>query len=186
MGANPTEITRSRWKEILFGSELKSGKAWSVFFARLALGLVFLYSAYGKLVTEWNGGLATMKFLSGSSVASSPLAGLFNAMAGNLAVEYLVVYGELMIAISITFGVLTRVGTVAGMFMMLLFTIAMWPIQGPDNANPFVDIRVIYGVMMLGFFFLRPGRFLGLDGIIQKSRFVQSRPALAKLAAKLG
>lgn len=184
MGANPTETVRKRWSEYVFGTELKSGKAWSIFFGRLALGFLFLWSASQKVLTEMSGKLATSDFLAKS--VSGPLAGLFNSLSGNLAVEYLLVYGELLIGIALVFGTFTRVASVSGMLMMLLFTVALWPIADTSTANPLVDFRVIYAVMFLGFFFLRPGRFLGGDGILQRSKFVNDRPSLKKLLARLG
>jgi thiosulfate dehydrogenase [quinone] large subunit len=96
------------------------------------------------------------------------------------------VYGEFLIAVALLLGVFTRVASVSGMLMMLLFTIALWPIADTPTANPLVDFRVIYAVMFLGFFFLRPGRFLGGDGFLQKSTFVNRRPSLKALLAKLG
>lgn len=184
MGANPTDIAHKRWVDYVFGTELKSGKAWSLFFGRLALGFLFLWSAYGKIQTEMSGKLATEGFLTKS--VSGPLAGFFNSLAGNLAVEYLLVYGEFLIGVALLFGIFTRVAFVSGMLMMLLFTIALWPIADTPTANPLVDFRVIYAVLFLGFFFLRPGRFLGGDGILQKSTFVNRRPSLKALLAKLG
>lgn len=184
MEAYPTETMRKRWTEYVFGAELKSGKAWSVFFGRLALGFLFLWSAYQKVLTEIGGKLATQDFLAKS--VSGPLAGLFNGLSGNLAVEYLLVYGELLIGVALIFGIFTRVASVSGMLMMLLFTVALWPIADTPTANPLVDIRVIYGVMLLGFFFLRPGRFLGGDGILHNSRFVNDHPTLKKILSHLG
>ncbi len=184
MGATQTETAHKRWIDYVFGTELRSGKAWSIFFGRLALGFLFLWSAVGKIQKELSGGLATQDFLSKS--VSGPLAGIFNAMSGNLAVEYLLVYGEFLIGFALIFGIFTRVASVSGMLMMLLFTVALWPIADTPTANPLVDFRVIYAVMFLGFFFLRPGRFIGGDGIVQKLSFVNRRPTLKNLVAKLG
>lgn len=184
MGATQTETAQKRWANYVFGTELRSGKAWSLFFGRLALGFLFLWSAYGKIQTEMSGKLATADFLTKS--VSGPLAGFFNSVSGNLAVEYLLVYGELLIGVALFFGIFTRVASVSGMLMMLLFTIALWPIADTPTANPLVDFRVIYAVMFLGFFFLRPGRFLGGDGFLQKSKFLNSRPTLRAFVSKLG
>ncbi len=183
MGATQTVTAPKRWMNYVFGTDLKSGKAWSIFFGRLALGFLFLWSAVGKINTELSGKLATEGFLKGS--VSGPLAGIFNAMSGNLAVEYLLVYGELLIGLTLIFGLLTRVASVSGMLMMLLMTLALWPIADTPTANPLVDYRVIYAVMFLGFFFLRPGRFLGGDGYLLKSRFLQKRPTLLRVVSKL-
>src|SRR3972149_192239 len=117
MGANPKDAAHKRWIDYVFGTELKSGMAWSLFFGRLALGFLFLRSAYGKIQTEMSGKLATEGFLTKS--VSGPLAGFFNSLGGNLAVEYLLVYGEFLIGVALLFGIFTRVASVSGMLMML-------------------------------------------------------------------
>jgi len=169
---------RRTWYEMAFGAELKSGKNWSMLFGRLALGFLFLWGSYQKIMTQLGGKMATPGFLSGASVAGSPFAGFFNSLAGNGVVEYLVVYGELLIGVSLILGAATRIGAIGGSLMMLLFTVAMWPIADTAGANPIVDYRVIYGLMFVMFFFLTPGRFAGLDGILEKTKFVKHHPRL--------
>lgn len=174
--AYPTAHVPKRGWEYVFGSEWKSGKTWSIFVSRLALGFLFLWSGYGKLQTVLSGKMATAGFLSGSSVASGPFAAFFNSLSGNYTVEYLVVFGELLIGTALLLGLFTRVGAISGMLMMLLFTVAMWPIADTPGANPAVDIRVIYGLMLLMFFFLTPGLFLGVDQFLERTKFVQRHP----------
>ena len=175
MGAYPTVVAREElheravWSELVFGNELKSGRAWSMLFGRLALGFLFLWGGISKVQVTLAGGMATKGFLSGASVVAGPFAGFFNALAGNMAVEWLVVGGELAIGISLIFGLLTRVGSVSGALMMLLFTVAMWPIADAAGANPLVDFRVIYGAKFAMFFFMRPGQFAGVDGILSRT-----------------
>ena len=181
MEAFPTMHVRRRLSEFVLGPEWKQGKTWSVFFGRTALGFLFLWSGYQKLLTELGGKMATQGFLSGPAVANGPLAGFFESLAGNWAVEYLIVYGEFLIGIALLLGVFTRVGAVGGMLMMLLFTVAMWPIADKPGDNPLVDIRVIYGVMLLMFWFLQPGRFLGVDRFLEKTRVVEKHPRLKLL-----
>ena len=186
MGAYPTVVSREKlfdrsvWSELVFGNEVKSGRAWSMFFGRIALGFLFLWGGISKVQVTLAGGLATKGFLSGASVAGSPFAGFFNGLSGNMAVEWLVVGGELAIGISIVFGFLTRIGNVSGALMMLLFTIAMWPIADTAGANPLVDYRVLYGLMFGMFFFLRPGRFLGVDGIVSRT-FGKNYPVINRV-----
>jgi|GEM_PF-3694661 len=178
MEAYLTAHGASRWSGLIFGAELKSAKAWSMFFGRLALGFLFLWSASQKILTELTGKMATEAFLAGPGVHSSPFALFFHGLAGNPIVEGLLVYGELAIGISLIFGVLTRVGSVAGALQILLFTLALWPIADRLGDNPLVDYRVIYGVLFLMFFFLRPGQFLGVDGIVSRSKLVKRFPRL--------
>jgi thiosulfate dehydrogenase [quinone] large subunit len=179
--AFPTATVRKTWVELVFGAELKSGKNWSMLFGRIGLGFLFLWGGYQKILTQMSGKMATAGFLSGASVAGSPLAGFFNSLAGNWAVEYLVVYGELLIGISLILGLATRIGSVSGALMMLLFTVALWPIADAAGANPAVDYRVIYGLMFVMFFFLTPGRFLGVDGFLEKLDIVKDHPKLSWL-----
>ena len=181
MGAFPTMHARRRLSEFVLGTEWKQGKTWSVFFGRIALGFLFLWSGYQKLLTELSGRMATQGFLSGPAVANGPLAGFFESLAGNWALEYLVVSGEILIGVALLFGVFTRVGAIGGMLMMLLFTVAMWPIADKTGDNPLVDIRVIYGLVLLMVFFLAPGRLLGVDGMLEKTRAVRKHPRLKLL-----
>jgi len=174
------------WSRLVFGNELKSGKAWSIFSGRLAVAFLFLWSGIGKVQTLLAGKSATSGFLSGASVAGSPFAAFFNSLAGNPVAEYLVVGGELAIGISLLFGVFTRIGSVSGGLMMVLFTVAMWPIADTAGANPLVDYRVIYGVMFAMLFFLRSGRFLGVDGIMQRLGFVERRSRLHRIFRAVG
>jgi thiosulfate dehydrogenase [quinone] large subunit len=176
--AYPTRTIRDTWHEFVLSHDLRSGKKWSLFFGRIALGFVFLWSAVQKVITQLGGGMATKGFLSGASVAGSPFAGFFNGLAGNWAVEYLVVYGELLIGISLLLGLATRIGAVSGALQMALFTIAMWPIADTPTANPIIDVRTFYLAVFVMMFFLTPGRFAGIDGWIEKTRFVQRHPRL--------
>ena len=176
MGGYPTVTKRQTIYESLVGTQFRSGRAWALLFGRLSLGWLFLWSAYFKVQTELAGGMATKGFLANS--ASGPLQGMFNALSGNWAIEILVVYGELLIGISLVFGILTRLGAISGALQMLLFTVALWPIADTENANPLVDFRVIYGMIFLMFFFVSPSRFLGIDGILARTKFVGKHPKL--------
>jgi thiosulfate dehydrogenase [quinone] large subunit len=177
---------RKRWFKYVFGTEWKRGSTWSIFLARLALGFVFLWGGYQKLVTEWSGGMATKGFLSGASVAGGPFADFFNSLAGNWTVEYFVVFGEFLIGVALLLGIFTRVASVSGILQMTLFTIAMWPIADSPSANPIIDVRTFYLVIFLMMFFLVPGRFLGGDGVLRNLGFVTARPRLRRILAALG
>ena len=174
---------RIRWRatEHAWWTGWKSGTTWSAFVTRLAVAFVFLWSGSQKLLTDLSGTMATVGFLSGSSVASGPFAAFFASLAGNWTVEVLIVSGEILIGISLLVGLFTRVGSVAGMLMMLVFTVAMWPIADRPIDNPLVDIRVIYGLLFLMFFFLRPGLFLGVDSVLETTAQVRRHPRLRLL-----
>lgn len=176
-----TATVRKRLVENVFGTQWKSGRAWSIFLGRIALGFTFLWSGYQKILTVMSGKMATQGFLSGSSVAGGPFAGFFNSLSGNWTVEYLVVGGEIAVGLALVFGTLSRLGSIAGFLQMTLFTIAMWPIQDTASANPIFDTRTFYMAIFVMLFFLRPGQFLGGDAILHNLKFVQTRPRLRKI-----
>jgi len=193
MGAFATESEHKTLTQTLFGKNLKSGTAWSIFALRLALGFMFLYGGYEKIETELGGGLATKGFLNG---VKGPLAFLFTSMSGNLAVEYLLVYGELLIGISLIFGIVTRVGGISGALLSALLYLSTLPAMTAGFAGSYFDFLlsknalvssyVIYILLFVAFIFLVPGRFLGLDGILQNTSFVERRPLLKRIATTLG
>jgi len=179
--AYPTVRVDRNWLEAILGSEWKAGKTWAVFFGRLALGFVFLWGGVQKLITEASGKMATAGFLTGPSVAKGPFADAFNGMAGNWTVEYLVVYGELLIGIALILGVLVRFASLSGITMMTLFTVAMWPIAEKPTENPIIDVRTFYLLIFVMMVFLAPGRFLGIDRWLESTKFVQKHKKLTWL-----
>jgi len=177
--AFPTMRTEKNWLQTILGTDWKLGKNWAIFFGRLALGFVFLWGGYQKILTQMKGQMATKGFLSGPSVAQGPFAESFNGLAGSWTVEYLVVYGELLIGIALILGVAVRFASMSGITMMTLFTVAMWPIAEKASDNPIVDVRVFYTVSFLILAYFAAGRFLGLDRFIERAKFVQKHPKLA-------
>ncbi len=193
MGAYANESEHKTLTQTLFGKSLKSGTSWSVFLLRVSLGFVFLWAGYEKIETELGGKFATSGFL---SHVSGPFAFMFTGMSGNPAVEYMLVYGELLIGVSLLLGVVTRIGAVSGALMTLLLYMSTLPAMTAGftgsyldflmSKNALVSYYVIYIFVFIAFVFLVPGRFLGLDGILQNLGFVERRPLLRKIARTLG
>lgn len=193
MGAYANQSEHRTITETLFGRDLKSGKAWSIFALRIGLGFVFLWAGYEKIVKEFSGGFVTTGFL---SHVAGPFAFMFTGMAGNPAVEYLLVYGELLIGISLLVGVVTRIGAISGALMTALLYMSTLPAQTAGftgsyldflmSKNALVSYYIIYVFLFVAFLFLVPGRFLGMDGILQNLGFVQRRPILNRIAKTLG
>ena len=193
MGAFATESEHKSLKETLFGNNLKSGRAWSLFGLRLALGFMFLYGGYEKIVTELGGKMATKGFL---AHVAGPLASVFTSMSGNPAVEALLVYGELLVGLSLVLGVVTRIGGVSGSLISVLLYLSTLPAMPATytggyfnyllSTNALVNEYIIFALVFVAFVFLVPGRFFGVDGILQNSSFVQKRPFLARMSMGLG
>ena len=193
MGAFATQSAHKTLKQSLFGDSLKSGRGWSLVALRIGLGFMFLYGGYEKIMTELGGKYATSGFL---SHVAGPFAGMFTSMSGNPMVEYLLVYGELLIGISMIFGVVTRVGGVSGALLSGLLYLSTLPAMTAGFAgsyfdyllahNALVNEYIIFILVFVAFVFLVPGRFLGVDGILQNLSFVERRPTLSRLSKILG
>lgn len=171
-------VKRNSLLEGLFGKDykgLKSGTSWGTLLGRIFLGSIFISGGMTKLATEATGKMATQGFLLGVK-NTVPLAGFFHSLAGNWTIEYLVVFGELLIGISLAAGLFTRIGCISGIMQMGLFALAIWPSQ------PLLDVRFFYGALFFMFFFLTPGRFLGVDGVVE--RFLPKK--LSKMKWVLG
>ncbi len=193
MGATANAYERKTWKESLFGDSLKSGRGWSSVALRVALGFMFLYGGYEKIQTELGGKFATSGFL---SHVGGPLAYVFTSMSGNPVVEYLLVYGELLVGLSLILGVVTRVGGVSGALLSILLYLSTLPAMPATytggyfnyllTTNALINEYIIFALVFVAFVFLVPGRFFGLDGLLQNSSFVQRRPILANISKVLG
>ncbi len=193
MEANENGNEHKTLKERLFGGSLKSGRGWSLVGLRLALGFMFLYGGYEKVLRELGGKYATSGFL---SHVSGPLAGVFTGMSGNPLVEYLLVYGEVLIGISLMVGIVTRVGGVSGALLSFLLYLSTLPAMPATYTggyfnyllenNALINEYIIFVGVFVAFVFLVPGRVFGADGILQSSSFVQRRPILLRIATALG
>jgi len=193
MGAYANQSEHKTITETLFGKDLKSGKAWSILALRVSLGFVFLWAGYEKIEKELGGGLITQGFL---AHVSGPFAFLFTGMSGSPIIDGLLVYGELLIGISLVFGVLTRVGGISGALMTALLYMSTLPAMTAGftgsyldflmSKNALVSYYIIYIFVFVAFVFLVPGRFLGLDGLLQNLGFVKRRRILSRIATTLG
>jgi len=139
---------------------------------RLAMGWIFIWSGFDKLITNWSASGYLLNATSG------PLKDLFVNMGESQTalniVDPLVVWGQILIGFSLILGIFTRFGLLmAGTMMFLFYLAALWPAN-----NPFMDEHIIYmGVFaLLGA--LGAGRILGLDALIEKIEPVKKVPQL--------
>lgn len=136
---------------------------WAI--TRIALGLVFLWAFVDKLfglgyatpvARSWlNGGSPTRGFLGG---VEGPFAGMFNAIAGNVFVDWLFMIGLLGIGVALVLGIGVRIAAVAGALLMIM----MWAASLPLANHPFLDDHVIYALVLGGLAFDKAGHTLGL------------------------
>lgn len=126
---------------------------WVSALIRLSLGWTFLWAFLDKLFgwgfattaeKAWiNGGSPTLGFLKFGT--TGPFAEIFQAMAGNIVVDWLFMLGLLGIGVALLLGVAVRLAGWSGALLMLL----MWLAVLPKENNPFMDDHIIYGLMLI-------------------------------------
>ncbi|WP_181009800.1 hypothetical protein [Ornithinimicrobium sufpigmenti] len=118
---------------------------------RIAFGFYFLWAFLDKTFglgfatpaeRAWlNGGSPTTGYLSG---VEGPLAGFYNALAGNVVIDVLFMLGLLGVGLTLLLGMGARVGALAGALMYVF----MYGASLPMVTNPVLDDHVT-GAMVL-------------------------------------
>ncbi len=142
---------------------------------RLTMGWIFLWSGLDKLVTDFS----SAGFL--TNATTGPLSGWFESLGANQAaldvIDPLVVWGQILIGITLVFGVFTRSGLFWATVMMMMFYLAQFP---PAN-NPFIDEHLVYIIVFGLLGALGAGRILGLDVLIERLPWVRKNRAATLL-----
>jgi thiosulfate dehydrogenase [quinone] large subunit len=137
------------------------------FLLRVAMGWIFVWSGFDKLLGDWT----SAGFLVNGT--QGPLEGWFTDLGTNSAavdvIDGLVVWGQILIGITLILGVGTRFSLFWAGAMMFMFYIAQFP---PAN-NPFLDEHIVYIGLFLLLGALGAGRILGLDALIEKLPLVR-------------
>ena len=132
------------------------------FLLRIAMGWIFVWSGFDKLLGDWT----SAGFL--VNATKGPLEGWFVDLGTNSAavdvIDGLVIWGQILIGITLILGLGTRFSLFWAGAMMFMFYIAQFP---PAN-NPFLDEHIIYIAVFLLLGALGAGRILGLDALVEK------------------
>lgn len=139
---------------------------------RFAMAVLFFYAGWTKLMAPHWSAAAYLNY------ASGPFADWFHAMAGNVLVDQLVIYGELLIGLAFFFGCFIKPAAFFSIILMLLFYVSGWV---TNTAHGPVNEHIIYALVSGLFLFGEFGHWYGLDYWISRKRFVQSRSWLLKL-----
>ena len=120
---------------------------------RISLGLTFLWAFFDKLLglgfatakeAAWiAGGSPTSGFL--TFAAKGPFAGIFNAMAGSVFIDWIFMLGLLGIGLGLTLGIAMKLSCYSGSLMLLL----MWLAVLPPEHHPFLDDHIIYALVLI-------------------------------------
>ncbi|MGQ9571959.1 MAG: DoxX family protein [Dehalococcoidia bacterium] len=145
------------------------------FLLRLAMGWIFVWSGFDKLLGDWT----SAGFL--VNATKGPLESWFIDLGTNsLAVDVidgLVIWGQILIGIALILGIAMRFTLFWAGAMMFMFYIA----QFPPAHNPFLDEHIVYIGVFLLLGALGAGRILGLDALIERLPFVRRIPGAGYL-----
>jgi len=140
---------------------------------RVIIGWHFLYEGYSKLVLpHWS----AQRFLED---ARGPLAGLFQQMAAAPrtleAVNFLNMWGLVLVGAALILGVATRFSCICAMLMLVLYYLANPPWVGVlhrpgEGSYLYVDKNVVEFAALLLVLVLNTGRIAGLDVLVHAWR----------------
>ena len=145
---------------------------------RLLMAWTFLYAASHQV---WNDKFSVAKFL-GSTKTFHDIYAPLTAPALDPFLTYLVSYAHLAIGLSLLVGLLVRVSSIAGLFLLLMYWTAHmeWPYI--ENHNNFiVDYHIVYATVCLFLFCANAGHVLGLDKLAASMPFVRENNLLKRL-----
>ena len=141
---------------------------------RIAIGWHFLYEGISKLFTP---GWTSAGYL---EVSRWIFAGIFHWMAASptvlTLVDFLNVWGLILLGLALMTGALTRVACLLGAFLLLLYYVANPPFVGLDFGTPaegnylWVDKNLVEMLALLALAAFPTGRFLGLDLLLSRRR----------------
>lgn len=148
---------------------------------RIALGSIFLWAFFDKLIglghatlpeKAWlAGGSPTTGFLKGAAGSFAPL---FNGLAGQMWVDWLFMVGLLGIGLALILGIGMRIATYTGSLLLILMYLAVFP----PKTNPVVDDHIIYILILFVLYSANAGTILGFGKSWAKSKLVKQYPIL--------
>ncbi len=134
---------------------------------RLTMGWIFIWSGFDKLVTNFS----AAGFL--TNATQGPFGGWFQDLGANQTavdiINPLVIWGQILIGITLMFGIFTRGGLFWAAVMVFLFYLAQLP---PAN-NPFMDEHLVYIIVFALLGALGAGRIFGLDALVERLSWVR-------------
>jgi thiosulfate dehydrogenase [quinone] large subunit len=151
-----------------------------VFLMRMLMAWTFLYSASHQVLNPKFSAAAFLK----STKTFHDVYAVFTAPSLDPYLTFFVSYGHLLIGLSLLFGLLTRVSSLCGVALLMLYWTAHmeWPYI--ENTNNFiVDYHIVYSTVLVFLFVKKAGHVWGLDGVLEKLPLIQENSLLRPLIA---
>jgi len=153
---------------------LTAFQTFTLIFLRMLIGWHFLYEGLAKLLNpNWTsaGYLAESKWL---------FSGWFTAIVDNSVllkvVDFLNIWGQIVIGVALITGLLTSWACVAGIFLLLIYYVCNPPFVGytytvPSEGSYLIVNKILIEMAALGILFAFPtGKIVGLDGLLFKKK----------------
>lgn len=151
---------------------------------RISMGLIFLWAFLDKTFglgfataseKAWSvGGSPTAGFL--KNAVHGPFADFFHSLSGLAIVDWMFMLGLLFIGITLTFGIMVRLGSIAGALLLFMMYLAL---ALPPENHPFIDEHFIYILVMGILYFGNAGKYFGLGSKWYNTPLVQKHKILA-------
>ena len=166
----PTVTSASR----VLSRETAARYLWAV--TRIGMGWIFLWPFFDKMfglghetpsAKSWiNGGNPTKGFLSGSI---GPFSSFYHDIAGAGWVNWLFMFGLIVIAVGLLFGVFMRLACAGGALLVVL----MWSASLPPANDIFLDDHIIFALLLVGLALVGAGNTLGVGHWWTRTSLVQ-------------
>ncbi|MEI8226037.1 MAG: DoxX family protein [Bacteroidota bacterium] len=158
---------------------------WLFTVIRITIGWHFLYEGITKiLITDWS----SAPYLAGSQWIFSPL---FHSMAGSAAivaiVDFLNIWGMILVGLGLMFGLLTRWASAGGAVMLLFYYVAYPPVPGFTVGVPvegsylWVNKTLIEFFMLIAFIFISSDYHFSIDRLYNRWKEEKARKPVADL-----
>lgn len=159
---------------------MKTEHIWGI--TRALMGWMFLWGFLDKTFglgypttsdNAWiRGGSPTSGYLTFG--VSGPFEPFFTSIAGNGVVDMLLLFGMLLLGVALLLGMGMRLATIGGVLMMVL----LWSTNVPPANNPLIDDHIVYIFLLIGLYWAKAGRSLGLGNWWSTTPLVKRFPFL--------
>ena len=151
-----------------------------IFVFRMLMAWTFLYAASHQVL---NPKFSAAGFLKQTKTFHDVYA-VFTSPSIDPFLTFLVSYGHLLIGLSLLVGFMTRVSSLCGVALLMMYWTAHmdWPYI--ENANNFiVDYHIVYSTVLVYLFAKRAGHVWGLDAVAENLSVFKPGSPLRPLVA---
>jgi thiosulfate dehydrogenase [quinone] large subunit len=156
--------------------------AFAVVAMRIAMGWIFLQAGLTKVFDpDWT----AAGYLNNAVPEGNPFMDFWSTLAGSPLIDFMNQWGLTLVGLALLLGIFVRFSAFWGAVIMLFYWLS--GLSGgladflPVAHGYVVDEHIVYIVLLFGLGALGAGRVLGIDALLEKTDFVQSKPWLRYL-----